>query len=219
MFTNDKQIVGSVFCFLSCLFLRQKLSILNGMKLLTVFVCLQIESANIMAPSYFSISDIKNLSSLPTKRIRRPTVKVLENADTEASEVRTRHSTESESAGNAQKQDTDESDADAGLGLESEADRDESVSVRRGRRSSTTKAGVKNEAYKKPFEQGWKRELVYRGVGETSQGKRKADIYYFAPNNKKLRSMVEIDRHRKSEFSSFYFFVRLCFVVVFSSRF
>ncbi|BES99211.1 Hypothetical protein NTJ_12028 [Nesidiocoris tenuis] len=41
-----------------------------------------------------------------------------------------------------------------------------------------------------PFKLGWSRELVYRSI----QSSTKADAYYRAPNGKKLRSMVEIER-------------------------
>ncbi|CAI9730641.1 serine-rich adhesin for platelets isoform X1 [Octopus vulgaris] len=48
-----------------------------------------------------------------------------------------------------------------------------------------------------PFEQGWRREVVIRSVYKefTKLGKPKtapADIYYYTPDNKKLRSMVQI---------------------------
>ncbi|XP_014781477.1 serine-rich adhesin for platelets [Octopus bimaculoides] len=48
-----------------------------------------------------------------------------------------------------------------------------------------------------PFEQGWRREVVIRSVYKefTKSGKPKtapADIYYYTPDNKKLRSMVQI---------------------------
>lgn len=48
-----------------------------------------------------------------------------------------------------------------------------------------------------PFEQGWKREVVIRSVYEefTKMGRPKrvpADVYYYAPDRRKLRSMVQI---------------------------
>jgi hypothetical protein len=41
---------------------------------------------------------------------------------------------------------------------------------------------------------GWKRELVYRTSGESvlNRAHKKADVYYHSPNNKKLRSLREI---------------------------
>ncbi|XP_055902615.1 uncharacterized protein LOC129938845 isoform X2 [Eupeodes corollae] len=47
-----------------------------------------------------------------------------------------------------------------------------------------------DDFYKKPFECGWKRELVYRANPEAS--KDKADIYFIAPSGKKTRSRNEI---------------------------
>lgn len=42
---------------------------------------------------------------------------------------------------------------------------------------------------------GWKRELVYRTSGESTiinRGNRSGDVYYYSPNNRKLRSLREI---------------------------
>lgn len=47
-----------------------------------------------------------------------------------------------------------------------------------------------DDFYKRPFECGWKRELVYRANPEAS--KDKADIYFITPSGKKLRSRNEI---------------------------
>ncbi|KAL4238375.1 hypothetical protein ACF0H5_003085 [Mactra antiquata] len=47
--------------------------------------------------------------------------------------------------------------------------------------------------YKAPFEQGWKRELVFRGTDTKCATKTQADTYYFPPGKSpKLRSMVQI---------------------------
>jgi len=46
--------------------------------------------------------------------------------------------------------------------------------------------------FRKPFELGWKREVVLRGT-VTSSGKKIGDVYYFSPDKKtKLRSYVEM---------------------------
>ncbi|XP_005180462.2 uncharacterized protein LOC101898876 isoform X2 [Musca domestica] len=47
-----------------------------------------------------------------------------------------------------------------------------------------------DEFYKKPFDFGWKRELVWRANIETS--KDKADVYFISPAGKKLRARNEI---------------------------
>lgn len=41
---------------------------------------------------------------------------------------------------------------------------------------------------------GWKRELVYRTNDSivTNRGTRNGDVYYYSPNNRKLRSLREI---------------------------
>ncbi|XP_076247077.1 uncharacterized protein LOC143187029 isoform X2 [Calliopsis andreniformis] len=48
-----------------------------------------------------------------------------------------------------------------------------------------------NPAYKEPFKYGWKRELVFRGSSDSSV-KRMADIYYYTPQGKKVRSFREV---------------------------
>jgi hypothetical protein len=46
--------------------------------------------------------------------------------------------------------------------------------------------------FRKPFELGWRREVVLRGT-VTSSGKKIGDVYYFSPDKKtKLRSYVEM---------------------------
>lgn len=48
----------------------------------------------------------------------------------------------------------------------------------------------KDDFYKKPFEYGWRRELVWRANLE--QSKDKADVYFISPAGKKLRARNEI---------------------------
>lgn len=48
-----------------------------------------------------------------------------------------------------------------------------------------------NALYKKPFDYGWKRELVYRAV--TGASKEKGEVYYITPSGgKKLRTKSEL---------------------------
>lgn len=50
--------------------------------------------------------------------------------------------------------------------------------------------------YRRPFELGWKRELVYRSqVDKTRPKSDKAEVYYITPYGKKLRTKVEIQGH------------------------
>ena len=47
--------------------------------------------------------------------------------------------------------------------------------------------------YKKPFKYGWRRELVFRANLESKQKvENKGEVYYHAPNGKKLRTKAEI---------------------------
>ncbi|XP_067011606.2 mucin-3B isoform X2 [Anabrus simplex] len=51
---------------------------------------------------------------------------------------------------------------------------------------------LSNPAFRKPMEYGWKRELVYRNTSDSSGLKRMADIYYYTPLGKKVRSNREV---------------------------
>ncbi|XP_037935148.1 uncharacterized protein LOC119669363 isoform X2 [Teleopsis dalmanni] len=44
------------------------------------------------------------------------------------------------------------------------------------------------EGFQKPFQYGWKRELVWRSTGDAKA----ADVYFYTPNGKKLRSRSEV---------------------------
>ncbi|CAM1325457.1 Uncharacterised protein PB.831, partial [Pycnogonum litorale] len=47
-----------------------------------------------------------------------------------------------------------------------------------------------------PFKSGWKREVVYRAMSvDSPSGRRMADVYYYSPGGKKLRSMPEISNY------------------------
>lgn len=51
---------------------------------------------------------------------------------------------------------------------------------------------ITNPAYREPFKYGWKRELVYRAGASENQVRRMADIYYYTPEGKKVRSYREV---------------------------
>lgn len=57
---------------------------------------------------------------------------------------------------------------------------------------------IASPSYKKPFQLGWKRELVYRATSDSSL-KRNADIYYYTPSGKKVRSMREVSENLKNK--------------------
>lgn len=67
------------------------------------------------------------------------------------------------------------------------------VSARKTSRSAKKSINVdlSNPEFKKPFEYGWIRELVYRSTSD-SNIRRNADIYYYTPTGKKVRSSREI---------------------------
>lgn len=52
---------------------------------------------------------------------------------------------------------------------------------------------VNDPAVKRPFDYGWKRELVYRA--QMDKSKDKGDVYYITPSGKKLRTRNEILHH------------------------
>ncbi|XP_026816770.1 uncharacterized protein LOC113556173 [Rhopalosiphum maidis] len=59
-------------------------------------------------------------------------------------------------------------------------------------------SNIGDAIYKLPFEYGWKRELVYRSSGESAvlnQANRTDNVYYYSPNNQKLRSLQEIQEY------------------------
>ncbi|XP_018392974.1 PREDICTED: uncharacterized protein LOC108772026 isoform X2 [Cyphomyrmex costatus] len=54
-----------------------------------------------------------------------------------------------------------------------------------------TPVDMSNPLYKEPFKHGWKRELVFRASHDSS-AKKMADIYYYTPTGKKVRSFREV---------------------------
>lgn len=59
--------------------------------------------------------------------------------------------------------------------------------------------------YREPFKYGWKRELVFRASNDSSL-KRMADIYYYTPKGKKVRSFREVAECRKLYIYIFFFY-------------
>ena len=53
-----------------------------------------------------------------------------------------------------------------------------------------------NPLFREPFKYGWKRELVFR-AGSEHAAKRMADIYYYTPKGKKVRSFREVAEYCK----------------------
>nr|XP_050869526.1 uncharacterized protein LOC127072819 isoform X1 [Vespula vulgaris] len=60
-----------------------------------------------------------------------------------------------------------------------------------------TTIDMSNPAFKEPFKYGWKRELVFRASNDSSL-KRMADIYYYTPKGKKVRSFREVAEYLHS---------------------
>lgn len=58
------------------------------------------------------------------------------------------------------------------------------------KRSTIRAVPLTDDIYKKPFEYGWKRELVLRAIPD--QSKEKGEVYYITPTGKKLRTRTEI---------------------------
>lgn len=76
----------------------------------------------------------------------------------------------------------------------------ESTPHRYSNRKSMVISEEQRELLLKPFNEGWKREVVFRSTYSpvTKQGTMKsvpADVYYHPPEGRKLRSMVDITKH------------------------
>ncbi|KAG7197587.1 hypothetical protein KM043_006053 [Ampulex compressa] len=67
----------------------------------------------------------------------------------------------------------------------------EGISVKSTNSSSATSSPAMSHKSKEPFKYGWKRELVFRASTDSSL-KRMADIYYYTPKGKKVRSFREV---------------------------
>lgn len=59
------------------------------------------------------------------------------------------------------------------------------------------KIDLTNPCYLKPFEHGWRRELVYRSTLDKNMRKN-SDVYYFTPSGKCLRSMKMVKQNLKT---------------------
>ncbi|XP_047540000.1 uncharacterized protein LOC125073283 isoform X2 [Vanessa atalanta] len=98
------------------------------------------------------------------------------------------------------RQDTDSSRPSSALSSRSDGegagstDASMSPAARGGRRAT---AEMSAPALRVPLERGWRRELVYRAVGASADAssRRNADIYYYTPHGKKLRSTREVAEH------------------------
>ncbi|XP_050355818.1 uncharacterized protein LOC126777027 isoform X8 [Nymphalis io] len=98
------------------------------------------------------------------------------------------------------RQDTDSSRPSSALSSRSDGDgalstdASSSPAARGGRRATVEMSAP---ALRVPLERGWRRELVYRAVGASADAssRRNADIYYYTPQGKKLRSTREVAEH------------------------
>ncbi|XP_039748261.1 uncharacterized protein LOC120625300 isoform X1 [Pararge aegeria] len=103
-------------------------------------------------------------------------------------------------AGKRQRRGTDSSRPSSALSSRSEGDTamstdaSPSPAARGGRRATVE---MSSPLLRVPLERGWKRELVYRAAGATADNpnRRNADIYYYTPLGKKLRSTREVSEH------------------------
>lgn len=68
---------------------------------------------------------------------------------------------------------------------------------------------ISKPAYRIPFEYGWRRELVYRAGSSENQTRRMADIYYYTPEGKKVRSYREV-----VEFCKYYIIIMNLYISV-----
>ncbi|XP_063388121.1 uncharacterized protein LOC134673996 [Cydia fagiglandana] len=92
------------------------------------------------------------------------------------------------------RQDTDGSRPSSALSSRSEdgvSSTEVSSPAVRGRRATTE---MSSPLLRVPLEKGWKRELVYRAALD-QHSRRNADIYYYSPQGKKLRSTREVAEH------------------------
>ncbi|XP_073982707.1 uncharacterized protein isoform X4 [Rhodnius prolixus] len=57
------------------------------------------------------------------------------------------------------------------------------------------KPDLTHPRYRKPLEMGWVRELVYRNLSSNDKRTRFADVYYYTPKGKKLRSSIQVKQY------------------------
>uniref|UniRef100_A0A2A4JDW6 MBD domain-containing protein n=1 Tax=Heliothis virescens TaxID=7102 RepID=A0A2A4JDW6_HELVI len=94
------------------------------------------------------------------------------------------------------RKDTDGSRPSSALSSRSDGDAATDASAasspaQRGRRATTE---MSSPLLRVPLERGWKRELVFRAALD-AHSRRNADIYYYTPAGKKLRSTREVAEH------------------------
>ncbi|CAH0403196.1 unnamed protein product [Chilo suppressalis] len=93
------------------------------------------------------------------------------------------------------RQDTDGSRPSSALSSRSDemaGETGSSAGRSRGRGGSSTE--MSSPLFRVPLEKGWRRELVYRAALD-AHSRRNADIYYYTPKGKKLRSTREVAEH------------------------
>ncbi|XP_052756264.1 uncharacterized protein LOC113511211 [Galleria mellonella] len=88
------------------------------------------------------------------------------------------------------RQDTDGSRPSSALSSRSDGDGIVSTDAQ-GARGRRTGAEMWSPLLRVPLERGWRRELVYRAALD-AHSRRNADIYYYTPQGKKLRSTREV---------------------------
>ncbi|XP_045762242.1 uncharacterized protein LOC123865323 isoform X2 [Maniola jurtina] len=101
-------------------------------------------------------------------------------------------------AGKRQRQGTDSSRPSSALSSRSDdaAMNPDGSSAGRTARRATAAPEMSSPLLRVPLERGWKRELVYRAAqASTDPPRRNADIYYYTPQGKKLRSTREVSEH------------------------
>ncbi|CAH4023860.1 unnamed protein product [Pieris brassicae] len=89
------------------------------------------------------------------------------------------------------RQDTDSSRPSSALSSRSEGDGATDASSSPANRGRRPTVEMSSPLLRVPLERGWKRELVYRAALD-AHSRRNADIYYYMPGGKKLRSTREV---------------------------
>ncbi|CAF4858556.1 unnamed protein product [Pieris macdunnoughi] len=89
------------------------------------------------------------------------------------------------------RQDTDSSRPSSALSSTSEGDGATDASSSPANRGRRPTVEMSSPLLRVPLERGWKRELVYRAALD-AHSRRNADIYYYMPGGKKLRSTREV---------------------------
>ncbi|XP_060807303.1 uncharacterized protein LOC106135777 isoform X1 [Amyelois transitella] len=96
------------------------------------------------------------------------------------------------------RQDTDGSRPSSALSSRSDGDgvisSDAASAASPGQRGRRATADVGSPLLRAPLQRGWRRELVYRAALD-AHSRRNADIYYYTPAGKKLRSTREVAEH------------------------